>query len=89
MKVVQHWSKIFYIAGFLVIGLPLNTAHAGFLDKLNAATQKINQASQNIQQKSQQIPKRPAAGQSVEDPDRPLHLDDHYKGSCYGIPGSS
>lgn len=65
------------------MGLPLNTAHAGFLDKLNAATQKMNQASQNIQQKSQQIPQR-AAGQPAEDPDRPLHLDDHYKGSCYG-----
>ncbi len=69
MKVVRHWSKILYIAGFLVVGLPLTIAHAGFMDKLNAATQKINQASQNIQQKSQQIPQRATAGQPAEDPD--------------------
>lgn len=61
-------------------------SYAGFMDKLNAATQKINQATQKIQQKSQSqtssSTSKPPAG---EDPDRPLHLEDYDKtGSCEG-----
>src|SRR3989338_2132860 len=37
---------------FLAFAVP---ARAGFLDKLNAATQKLNEASQKMQQKSQQM----------------------------------
>jgi hypothetical protein len=61
-------------------------ASAGFMDKINAATQKINQANQQLKQ-IQQITPKAATKKSPpanEDPDRPLHLEDHYEGSCEG-----
>lgn len=55
-------------------------ACAGFLDKLNEASQKIKQVSQQIPQTKSSAPTSSAG----EDPDKPLHLEDHYKGSCEG-----
>ncbi|HBR15609.1 MAG TPA: hypothetical protein DD723_08760 [Candidatus Omnitrophica bacterium] len=56
---------------------------AGWMDKLNAATQKINEASQKMGQQTPQTQTRKA--QQAEDPDRPLHLEDYDKtGSCEG-----
>jgi hypothetical protein len=50
---------------------------AGWMDKINAAAQKLNE-------KSQQMPSGGSA-QQPEDPDHPLHLEDHDKtGSCEG-----
>src|SRR3990167_5007961 len=74
-------NSIFFcvrFAAFVIIalvGIP-QTASAGFMDKLNAATEKMNQATQKIQTGGKTQP--------AEDPDRPLHLEDHYKGSCEG-----
>lgn len=77
--------KVEYLAilsGLLFL-LASGSAHAGLLDKLNAATQKINEASQKMGQKNQQA--QTGKIQPVEDPDKPLHLEDYDKtGSCEG-----
>lgn len=72
---IFFWSVAFALIA--LVGIP-STASAGFMDKLNAATEKMNQATQKIQGG------KPASPQPAEDPDRPLHLEDHYKGSCEG-----
>lgn len=54
-------------------------AEAGFMDKLNSATQKLNEKSQQIQQGNWKSNKEEAAG---EDEDRPLKLKG--QGHCKG-----
>ena len=61
-------------------------ARAGFLDKLNAATQKLNAKTQQMQQGGNQPyernPNNPVTGDA---PDDVINLEDHYKGgSCEG-----
>lgn len=50
-------------------------ASAGLMDKLNSAAQKLNEKTKQMQS---------GKPQTAEDPNRPLHLEDHYKGSCEG-----
>lgn len=73
MRIINKFLPVVIIlTGFI------STAEAGFLDKLNAATQKLNE-------KTQQMQNRPAPGyQKSSNPDEPLHLEEQYKGSCYG-----
>lgn len=70
-------------AWFLAVSISLGfgtNACAGFLDKLNEASQKIKQVSQQMPQTKSSA----ATSSAGEDPDKPLHLEDHYKGSCEG-----
>lgn len=60
----------------IVVFFTSKSADAGFLDKLNAAAGALNQKTQQMKQGT--------PGSKTEDPDRPLHLEDHYKGSCEG-----
>lgn len=53
MRTALSSFRIFAVA-VAVLGAS-QPANAGFLDKINAATQKINQASQQMEQRSQQL----------------------------------
>ena len=70
---IKLWISLLTITG---IGAGASSAHAGILDKLNAAAQKMQTANQNIGQKKSPPPD--------EDPDKPLPLEDYYTGSCEG-----
>ncbi len=57
------------LIGIVFIALSTQTASAGLLDKLNAAAQKLNEKTQQMQTGKAQQP--------AEDPDKPLHMEDH------------
>ncbi len=64
------------LAVLVYAGFSISFAHAGFMDSLKTAAQAVNNTAQNSKAKK---------ASSTEDPDRPLHLEDHDKtGSCEG-----
>ncbi len=72
-----------YLAGLLMMALFVGfnpaIARAGWMDKLKQAADNLNKGSQPAQSN------QPAQSAQEEDPDHPLHLEDHYHGtSCEG-----
>ena len=67
------------ILSILLLGSNPVIARAGWMDKISQAAGKLNQNAP-AQENS---PKQP------EDPDHPLHLEDHYQGSCHGQGGAT
>jgi len=76
-------KKIVYSLMLMLLFVLTRPAQAGFMDKLNSATQKLNEKSQQMQQGTWKPGKKqPAESGAEEDEDRPLNLKG--QGHCKG-----